>query len=151
MSCKRIVLHFGMEKTGSTSVRAALVRHLEDPEHYFVTPGMRNAGRCLAAAFKDDPLHFHYFKRLGITLDRVPKLRAEALAALAAEFAKADGKTAIVLAEAVSAFNSRECSKLLQYLRQYSGDVRAVAYVRKPKAYIESYFQQQSRSARPSS
>lgn len=143
MGCQRIVLHFGMDKTGSTSIRASLSRHLRDPDFHFVAPGLQNAGRCLAAAFKDDPRDFHYFRRTALAPSDIPRLRAESLAALDAELEAAQGRTAVLSAEAVSTFDAKECARLLAYFRRFSDDVRAVAYVRPPKGYIESNFQQQ--------
>ena len=141
---QKIILHFGMDKTGSTSIRASLARHLDDPRFHYVTPGgMENASRCLAAAFKNDPLDFHFFRNSGFGPADRPRLRRTALAELMAELERAGDRTAIISAEAVSRFTAEELQRMHEFLSRISSEVVGFAYIRRPKEYMESSLQQQ--------
>jgi hypothetical protein len=141
---QKIILHFGMDKTGSTSIRASLARHLDDPRFHYVTPGgMENASRCLAAAFKNDPLEFHFFRNSGFGPADRPRLRRKALAELMTELERAGNRTAVISAEAVSRFNAEELQRMHEFLARVSSEVVGFAYIRRPKEYMESSLQQQ--------
>ena len=139
----RTVIHFGMDKTGSSSLRASLSARLKDPRFHYVMLGISNASRGLAAAFKEDPASFPFFKQSGLTPEELAKVRAEALEGLEAELRKAVGRTAVMSAEAVTNFSQAEFANLCGFIGERSGPIQAVGYIRRPRDYMESVFQQQ--------
>jgi len=140
----RAVIHFGMDKTGSSSIRASLSKHLDDPRfHYVILGGINNASRSLAAGFKEKPEDFPYFSNSGLSAEALQERRAEALRDLSAELQKAAGRTAIVSAEAVANFKESELRGLCDFIGRRGGSMTAVGYVRRPKEYMESNLQQQ--------
>lgn len=143
LRASNVVLHVGMDKTGSTSIRATLHRHLKDPSFHYVSVWIENSSRSIAAAFKDDPGTFPYFRNSGLSNDELSQLKGLALRDIADELGKAAGKTAIISAEVVSGFNMAEFQRLSDFIKQYADSFTVAAYIRKPKAYMESNLQQQ--------
>ena len=147
MICKRIVMHIGMGKPGSSSIRPTLATHCDDKHVHSVHLGQINAIRSLAAAFVDDPTRCVYCRQIGLEPSAVPTLRADALRVLDLELTKTDGRTAILSAEAASRFNLDECRSLATHLARYTNNLRAVAYVRRPKRRMVSNFQQKVKAS----
>lgn len=143
LRAEKIIIHFGMDKTGSTSIRASLSKHLTDSKFHYVTLGIANASRGLAAAFKKDPTSFPYFRNSRLTDEQLRNLKTEAFHDLAKELQKAIGKTAIMSAEAVSRFKESEFRALCSFISRQTQSIEAVGYVRRPKEYMESNLQQQ--------
>ena len=139
---EKVIIHFGMDKTGSTSIRASLSKHLDDPAFSYVTLGMANASRSLAAGFKHNPAAFHFFKHSALSPEELKHLKQKAVEDLSAELKKAAGKTAIISAEAVSSFNEKEFRGMCSAIARDSKVIDAVGYIRRPKEYMESNYQQ---------
>jgi hypothetical protein len=140
---KKVLIHFGMDKTGSTSIRASLSKHLDNPKFHYVKLGMlNNASRSLAAGFKDNPETFPFFKHSGMSAEELKQHKVKAVEDLSVELQKAAGKTAIISAEAVSSFNEREFRGMCEGIAAGAKVIEAVGYIRRPKEYMESNFQQ---------
>jgi len=140
-----VIVHFGMPKTGSSSIQASLFRHLEDPKFRYVAVSGANQNEALVSLFKAKPEHAQMHRRKVHAADDVGQLRTRHAAALDRELAAAADKTAIISAEAISTFKRSELAQLRQSLARWSPVVRAVGYVRSPKAFMESAFQQQAK------
>lgn len=138
-----------MDKTGSTSIRASLARNLDDPQVRYVAPWLENASRCLSAAFRDDPTEFHYFRRLGVKPDDAQRLRNEAQDELRRLLAEDRERTLVMSAEAVSRFGEPDLRRMRAFFREFTDQVTAVGYIRRPKEYMESNLQQQIKSLGP--
>src|SRR5262245_53333899 len=102
----RVILHFGMHKTASTSIQASLQQNLSDPRFYYAQlsgaparpgqPAPSNHSGHLRMLFMEDPLHHHINRKRGRTADAVERLRDVYRRDLEREIAKAQGRTLIL-------------------------------------------------------
>lgn len=136
-----VVMHFGMPKTGTTSIQLSLMRRLSDPRFHYIKLVYANGSYAIANAFKTEPAKFHRHRKQGTSPDELRRLRHESLDSLTRELQAAAGRTAILSAEVVFTFDVPELDALCRFLGQH-GRVTAVGYVRPPKEFIESTFQQ---------
>lgn len=136
-----IVMHFGLPKTGTTSIQVSLFRHLADPRFHYVKLGKANANYRIASGFRPDPtLQVHV--RRGTSVDELQHVGKEAVEGLEAQLVSAGDKTAILSSEAISGLRESELREFCHVLAKHRQPVTAVGYVRRPKEYMESVFQQ---------
>lgn len=138
----RCILHFGMHKTGSSSIQESLYRGLTDTRFHYVDLGSANASGKIATAFMERPERYHIHRKCGTSRERLSELRQYIRHVLAAELRRADGRTLIVSAEDISFLQESELRDLVRFIGGYVNDIRAVGYVRPPKGFMESAFQQ---------
>jgi hypothetical protein len=125
------IVHFGMHKTGSTSIQQSLYRRLADPRFHYIDLGVADAGPRLAAVFQRQPED----ATLRARLDR--------------ELRDSGPRTAILSAERLSDFNASEFGALRAAVAAQGKEVAlAVGYVRRPKERMEGVFQQWVRVGR---
>jgi hypothetical protein len=137
----RVVMHFGMPKTGTTSIQLSLMRRLSDERFRYLKLGYANGSYAIASAFKADPGRFHRHRKEGTSAEQLRQLREEAVNGLRSQLEAASGRTAILSAEVVFGFDETELQALCRALGRH-GAVTAVGYIRRPKEFIESTFQQ---------
>jgi hypothetical protein len=137
-----VVVHFGMPKTGSTSIGASLHRHLRDERFYHMDLGGPIASLAVASGFKADPSRFHLHRKRGTEAVAFERLRPEARARIAAELERAGARTAILSAPVVYSFSRAEMESLRDALAAHRSSVTFVGYIRRPKEFMESAFQQ---------
>ncbi len=136
------ILHFGMHKTGSTSIQKTLFTALDDPSFYYLRFEQANLSRIVnLLALNDEHLH-PFMQRLGVSRNDLGKLRKLIADRLKSEYALAAGRIAILSAESISNLTGAEFEVLLNELRLHSARFRAVGYIRRPQAYMESMFQE---------
>jgi hypothetical protein len=142
-----VIAHFGMPKTGTTSIQLSLMRRLADERFHYLKLGHANASYAIANAFKTEAHKFHRHRKEGTSPERLSQLRREAADHLNAELDAAAGRTAILSAEVVFTFDESELNALCRALAR-GGPLRVAGYVRRPKEFMESLFQQGIRGGR---
>lgn len=140
------IIHYGMPKTGSSSIQTWLLRGLADPRFHHPTLGQRGSGNIIATSFRDHPEQHHRNRKRG--LDRV-QLQAEQQKiqdTFAQQLQQARGRTTIYSAELVAGFNAGEFARLCAFIGAHASKICAVGYVRSPVSFMESVFQQRVKS-----
>lgn len=134
---KKIVIHIGTHKTGTSSIQEALERsrsHLQ--------------ARSIWYARTDREPHAHLPKHSSLThaLIKGGQAAEAELSILLSEFTKSSCQTLILSAEGLSELDE----KVLAPLRSLSADfdVRVVGYLRRPDYYIEALWNQFCREGR---
>lgn len=142
------VLHFGQHKTGSSSIQKSLSGAEDLGRYSYVGLGMPtgNASWPLIIAFAEGAWKHRVYRQRGIDEEEALTQRPVLLARLAEEIAAAGARTSIISAEDLSRFEEREFANLVRAVSDLAGPVRAVGYIRSPRAYMESSFQQRLRS-----
>lgn len=148
-SYKRIVLHAGLHKTGTTSIQDNCHKHRESLlQHGIAFPSFRLGGRLYMN--HSDPLAValtsklrHYGAVLRMKNFRDPQqagsdLRGQMKKIM--ENPKAD--TLLLSAELVCDFDERDMKALRRYLEQYTDNLEVVAVVRSPHHSVASIMQQ---------
>jgi hypothetical protein len=143
-----IIVHFGMHKTGSSSIQEALHNGFQDPAFMYVSMGGANQSGKLATLCMERPEEFHLHRKLGRSRAEVQQLRAEYLRRLDKQAAALGDRTALLSAEKISQMAPSELVMLRNYLSERFGEVRLVGYIRPPKSFMESAFQQRVKDAR---
>jgi hypothetical protein len=138
------ILHFGMHKTGSSSIQESLVRELDDPGFHYCAlddTGTGNASGPLLRAFLTDP-QSHPILRLHVKDENPELTRQRIIARLRASLEQASTKTVIISAEGLCHLGAEEISALISLIREYTAQITAVAYVRPPHSFMQSAFAQ---------
>lgn len=139
---KSVLLHYGMPKTGSTSIQVSLHKSLADERFHYVSLGQANPNNELILAFADDPNRYRFIARQQLPPNKLAAKRSRVRALLGAELRKAAGKTAILSSEALYGMRATEIGALSEFLREYTTEVKAVGYIRPPADVLVSAFQQ---------
>lgn len=144
---RRCIVHFGMPKTGSTSIQASLLAAGTLPQAHYLNVGHKNSGRVLATMFLDDPRDFHLNRKWNLELDTLTQARQEAFASFARQF-QAPRDLFILSGEAISSMDATSLGRMRDWLLGHVDEVQAVGYVRKPRGYMESELQQKIKAGR---
>lgn len=138
---KTCVLHFGMAKTGSTSIQATLSQLPPRPDVVYLQSGEANAGRALSAAFMDDAGRFRPNRKLGLDERALARRRRRALASFEQAL---DGPVtlAVLSSEMLANFDRDSLVALRDWLAPRVDRIRLLGYVREPAAFMESMSQQ---------
>ncbi|MBN8487039.1 MAG: hypothetical protein J0M20_04800 [Burkholderiales bacterium] len=134
-----------MPKTGSSSIQMSLFRARDLGNVRYVHAGSANASGALATAFLQDPTQHHANRKRGLSLDDLAQRRQEVLAQLEQGLA-AQASRYVISAEVLSNLALDELAQLGDWLRRHVPTVLAVGYVRPPRAFMESAFQQKVKS-----
>ena len=140
----KCILHFGMHKTGSTSIQESLWRNLDDPAFHYITFGEPNSNGKIATAFRNNPENDHYSKKRALTKKQVNQRKAVYLNKLNDELKAAGNRTMILSSELISrpGFQYDELARLCEFIVSRGHPIMAVGYIRSPKSFMESMFQQ---------
>jgi hypothetical protein len=139
------LVHFGMHKTGTSSIQESLFQRLADPRFHYVNLGMANASTGISMCFRADMGGYGTFVKRGVHAGNLPRFREKAVGLLRAEMEACAKKIAIVSGENISQLEEAELRALHGFMAGRDRPVTAVAYVRRPKEYMESAFQQRVR------
>lgn len=138
----KCIMHIGMHKTGSSSIQSALSRHLEDSRFRYLDLGLPNHSLPLFTVFSHR-IH-HLFQKEALTKQQVLAYRENTIRRLSHECESSRNNNAIALisGEDICNLTHKELSSFHDYLKGYFDTIDVVAYVRTPKSFMESAFQQ---------
>lgn len=140
-AAKVCYVHFGMHKTGTTSVQDTLAKIGARDNWRYVHAGQRNSSLAVQAAFKDNPHNTWLIKQEGFEREQADKLRDAAREALA-KVLREPADVYILSAEALTSLSDSEVQALVNWLREFVDEVVGIGYVRSAQSYMESAFQQ---------
>ncbi len=147
---KRCVVHFGMHKTGSSSIQQSLWRQLDNPEWKYLDldESMANHGRAVSTTLLEDP-HRH-LQRTGISQKRLGKKKNWFENKLLEQL-DSDADNLLISAEVLcsSAIGIEQLRTFRALINSRIDEISAVGYVRSPKSYMESSFQEKTKRSNP--
>jgi len=147
---KKLVLHIGMAKTGTTSIQETLGKaheSLRDAGVIYSPERPYNHSYRFAAIFKNLPRQSVYFKRLGDLTDEQVQEEVDSLKAYWSQlFASRPEGTWIISAESLSGLIASEIQALKQYTAEFFDQILVIAYVRHPTTAIKSQWEQNIKS-----
>lgn len=135
-------VHVGMAKTGTTSIQQALRSAGPDPTFASLGLGPPNHGRLIYSLFSKSPECHPYYRKIGWSAENVQNHVINKRAAFERELASNTRRRFVISGEAITMLRKEELADLKACLDRFFGRVRIVAYVRDPKSYMESIFQQ---------
>lgn len=136
---ERIVLHIGKHKTGSSSIQASLFGANLNGFRYADLPRANHARAMMA--FSERLLETSNTKKQQFTEQRVERGRREILEILDRALA-APARTLLFSAEVLENFSHEDVGNLVAYLRNHTGRIEVVGFVRPPVAAQISTFQE---------
>lgn len=138
---RRCILHFGMHKTGSTSIQKSLFHLNEDVPWVYLHAGKPNASVAVQTMFCNRLGRNSRHVKEGLNDAEIKRRKQKYFKRMETRIASTD-KDVLLSGEGISVLSEIELRRLLDWLGQFVDEVVAVGYVRPPKAYMESAFQQ---------
>lgn len=141
---KHCILHFGMHKTGSSSIQDTLFHARRVGGAIYLSLGHANASgavQALAQGRSSEGLQ----RRRGWPEERLAHKRQRAIRLLG-HAAQGPGERFILSAEALSHLDVDELQTVVEQIGCHFDQVTAVGYIREPVGYMSSAFQQHVRA-----
>jgi hypothetical protein len=138
----KVLIHYGMPKTGSSSIQHSFYNKLNNEGHYYGDLGAANAGNFLVDLLEDNPEKFRHNREV-LRKNASHKVDKPTFwASIAREVGYTNKRTLVISAEKF--FNLKEASfkKLVDWLYERDCEIYAAGYIRSPISYIESLIQQ---------
>ena len=140
---RRLILHVGMHKTGTTSIQMSL-NGLSEGGVRYMDLGSSNHTGPISAAFAGDPKEDGNRLRMGRTPEQMAAVRRRTLERLHADFAQ-DFHTYIISGEGLVHLSQGSLDRLRDTLMKHVDRVDVFAYVRDPVGYSTSAFQERTK------
>ncbi|SDX66261.1 hypothetical protein SAMN05421644_1093 [Allochromatium warmingii] len=137
-----VIIHVGMQKTGSTALQQVLYHNLVDPNCFYSHIDENHSVR-ICSLFSDAPEKFPVNQRLARTSTEIDQLNRETLRQLDEELADNPRKTWLFSGEGIGSLKKPELEKFRHFLADRFENIMIVAYVRPPRSFMQSVFQQQ--------
>lgn len=138
---RRLILHAGMQKTGSTTIQHFLDGGVLRNARYFKGP-KPNHSLLYLLLFGDNPESHRSHRLHGRSREETLKLRAAQLDALAAELDASDIATHVFSGERVSKSSRAEMERCRDFFARWFAEIEVYAYIRSPVKFAASMFQQ---------
>ena len=138
---KKIILHIGMHKTGTSSIQHAL-QGMEDENFKYADFHHPNHSGPFYTAFSDEPAKYHSHRNLGRTLKEVNEIKNKHLNNIENNIVNCKSKTLIFSGEDLSGLSYSGVERVHDFFGKYCDNFEIVAYVRDPVSFSLSAFQQ---------
>lgn len=140
---KRLWIHIGMHKTGTTSVQSNLAHATHQDDWCILTSGGRpNMGMAIYAMFASEPHKFHLFVKKGLSEAEVADKGARLRRKIHRQIRKSDKQTFILSGEAACLVDAAGIKAMKDFFAPLFDEIRVIGYVRPPAGYKTSIFQQ---------
>jgi len=137
----KIIIHAGMNKTGSSSIQVTFSKAAIAPVEY-MPDSVPNHSFTMMLLFKDKVEEYHSFRARGQTRSQLLDERRITMDRLTRYFAETPAETVLISGEDISVMNGEETARLAEFVYRQTDDVQVIAYVRPPCSFISSAFQQ---------
>lgn len=135
---RRVLLHLGMHKTGSTSIQAVWNGYKDERTEYAAL-GLPNHSLVLQRAFLEGKAADRVYKNS--TEERRPKQQEAALRRLD-EVLSGTGRSVILSGESLFRFDRDSARRTAEFLRGHVARIDSLLYVRAPESFARSVFQE---------
>ena len=141
MKKKECIVHIGMQKTGSSSIQRTLQERLESETFFYLDLALPNHSIPLVSLFRSNKmLNFH--KKLNRTVDDIVKYNQSIKDSLIKNIQTSKYPIMIISGETIPSLSKSELEEFRDFFSFYFEKITIISYVRTPKSYIESLFQQ---------
>lgn len=130
-----------MHKTGSSAIQEYFSRIENDTSFSYAPYNTPNHCGLFALLTHPEPTQYHGFKKRGMTLEEAADEKLKIAAAFTRFLSSASGKV-IFSAEDIALSPLTQIEKFRHIVRPFFDDIKVYIYIRPPKSYIESAFQQ---------
>lgn len=146
---KRCVIHFGMFKTGSSSIQESFWRQLDNAKWKYLNTDVPNHGGVLSTIMQANPPARHVLR--GKFDEETFARRKRNLKDLLIKELGSDVENLLISAEWLSsdAYRFSELLAFRDLVASHVDTITVVGYIRPPKGYMESSFQEKLKHANP--
>ncbi|WP_179381635.1 hypothetical protein [Jannaschia marina] len=137
---KRIILHIGMHKTGSSSIQRSLNGY-DDGRVRYADLGTENHSIPIYSMFSDTRYEKRFFRQRGIGRAEIDR-RTEVYASRLTRELEIDRETLILSGEDISRIPADDVPAIRDFLAPRCDEITVVGYLRDPVAFASSQFQQ---------
>lgn len=141
---KKLILHIGMNKTGSSSIQETLYRNNIINYRYFQL-GSSNHGGIIQLLFIKNFVNSNK-NRLLLSQEEIDRRIINIKKKLLKEIQMEIYQNYILSAEILIALTIEELESIKEFFSPYFESIDIVGYIRPPKAFSESFFQQELKS-----
>lgn len=145
---RRLWLHVGMSKTGSSSIQSTLAETQALPDLSYLMGRSANPGRELITAFEPEPERKRTNRKRALDGDTLAAQGKRFLKKLDQQIEQAQGSDFVLSSEMICLLSPEGLQGLHDWLSPRFGEIRVLAYVREPVSYIESMYQQSLKGGR---
>jgi len=135
---RKVLLHLGMHKTGSTSIQAVWNGYKDERIEY-ASMGLPNHSLVLQRAFLDGKAANRVYKNSDEA--KRPKQHGAAVQKLESVLT-GTSRSVILSAESLFRFEAGACQRCASFLRRHVDRIDSLLYVRAPESFARSVFQE---------
>ena len=146
MTKRKLILHIGTEKTGTTSIQSALVKNrdkLENNNYFFpMSLGPRSQVKLANYALADGVIsNLRIMDGIHTSSDVIP-YREKVEKELAAELQRTKASTVVMSNEHCSSrlVSLVDINRLKHFLSDYFDDIKIVVYLRQQESFLSSWY-----------
>lgn len=136
------ILHIGMPKTGSSAIEAALFNNITNINVSYTNLPRVNHSPAIYSLFCKDALNYHFIQMLDLNKKSLDIFNRRNKDLLIEGFLNNNTSTEIISGEDIFHLKIDEVCELHDFLKFYFKRIIVIGYVRPPKSFIESAFQQ---------
>ena len=133
-------IHIGMHKTGSSSIQETFFRKQTDDSFQYLHLGKPNSSLGLRFGFWS--VARAMAREATLTRDGFLVRRQRVRKQLGETLASSRSLKRLLSAEAIAHFRDPEVEELAQFFGCFAGSVQVVGYIRRPKSFMESAYQE---------
>ena len=138
---KKLFVHIGMHKTGSTSIQQSFAS-LDDGVVRYMRLGNSNHSAIHSTIFLSAPEKYHGHKRNGRTAEDVRKIQDVFIQKVENEIANAETRSLITSGEDISIMDEDALIRMRDFFGRHFDDIKIIGYVRPPGSLMASALQQ---------
>ena len=138
---RKLIIHAGIHKTGSTAIQHWLSKSALPDAHYFK---WRNANHSdlFVLLFEENPQDHVAFSQAGYTRDQAMKQRETEKTRIREQIETSKKEVFVFSAERISSAPAEAVEAMSDFFSELFPDIQIYAYVRKPSGFMTSMFQQ---------
>lgn len=138
---RKVYIHIGMHKTGSTSIQNTLYDQLDDTSFMYADFGSPNHSAGVVSVFSSQPERL-ISKLKTQNHNGLEAFNKNILSNFENQLSKSNKENFLISGEAINSLENAELIRFKEYLLKHFSDIKVVAYIRSPTSYIQSAFQQ---------
>lgn len=138
---KRLFLHVGMHKTGTSSIQETLFT-FDDGNVMYAPAEQANHSVDFYTAFSDAYRTYHMWKRFGYSDQHIDGLRNKYRAAIDNMLARNMDRDLIISAEDICNIDPAGIEEVKALCDKYAEETTVIAYIRDPIDFMRSYLQE---------
>jgi hypothetical protein len=138
---KKLILHIGMHKTGTSSIQQSLFGYNDGETTYLSDLGV-NHSLPIFTIFSNNPQTHYIWKERNISIDEIGIKKDQFKKKLAKFVKKSNHKKVIISGEDIGFLKANEKNNLLNYFIDFGYEIKIVCLFRDPYSYAASDLQQ---------